>query len=73
MTAESFQMLLAVGLGFAFAGLCSSGYRLFTSRLPSFSRLREGPRAAALLMISATVDPEAEPPPLPSSLRLFWR
>ena len=44
MTAESVQMLLALGLGFAFAGLCSSGYRLFTSRLPSFSQLSEGRR-----------------------------
>jgi len=55
MTAESVQMLLALGLGFAFAGLCSSGYRLFTSRLPSFSQLSEGSRAAAFAAIPLLV------------------
>jgi hypothetical protein len=55
MTAESVQMLLALGLGFAFAGLCSSGYRLFTSRLPSFSQLSEGPRTAAFAAIPLLV------------------
>src|SRR5262245_30209257 len=44
MTAESVQMLVALVLGFAFAGLCSSGYRLCTSRLPSFSQLSAGPQ-----------------------------
>src|SRR5262245_44599336 len=48
MTAESFQMLVALALGFAFAGLCSSGYRLCTSRLPSFSQLSAGPSPATL-------------------------
>jgi hypothetical protein len=55
MTAESVQMLLALGLGFAFAGLCSSGYRLFTSRLPSFSQLSDGPRASAFAAIPLLV------------------
>ncbi len=58
MTAESVQMLLAVALGFCFAGLCASGYRLFTSRLPTFSLLSTGPSATAfaaipLLLMSA--------------------
>jgi hypothetical protein len=55
MTAESVQMLLALGLGIAFAGLCSSGYRLFTSRLPSFSQLSVGPRASAFAAIPLLV------------------
>jgi hypothetical protein len=58
MTAESMQMLLALALGFAVAGLCSSAYQLFTSRLPSFNLLTAGPRpqafaAVPLLMLSA--------------------
>jgi Family of unknown function (DUF6949) len=51
MLGESLQMLLAVGLGYAFAGLCASGYRLFTSRLPSFSLLSTGPSATAIAAI----------------------
>jgi len=58
MTAQSVQMLLALALGFAVAGMCSSAYQLATSRLPSFSLLNSGPVAKAfaavpLLMISA--------------------
>jgi hypothetical protein len=52
------QMLLALALGFAVAGLCSSGYQLVTSRLPSFSLLSTGPApstfaAVPLLILSA--------------------
>ena len=46
MTPQSVQMLLALALGFAVAGLCASAYRLVTDRLPSFSLLTRGPRAA---------------------------
>jgi hypothetical protein len=58
MTPESLQMLLALALGFAVAGLCSSAYQLATSRLPSFSLLGAGPSpstfaAVPLLMLSA--------------------
>jgi len=58
MTPESLQMLLSLALGFAVAGLSSSGYRLATSELPSFRLLNAGPRPAALaavplLMLSA--------------------
>jgi hypothetical protein len=58
MTPESVQMLLALALGFAVAGLCSSTYQLATSRLPTFGLLSAGPSAAAvaavpLLMLSA--------------------
>ena len=51
MTAQSVQMLLALALGFAVAGLIASGYRLATSRLPSFSMLSRGPRPATLAMV----------------------
>ncbi len=58
MTPESLQMLLALGLGFAVAGLCCSAYQVFTSRLPSFGLLSTGPSASAfaavpLLMLAA--------------------
>ena len=58
MTPESLQMLLALALGFAVAGLCSSAYQLFTSRLPSFGLLTTGPSpqafaAVPLLMLAA--------------------
>ena len=51
MTAQSVQMLLALALGFAVAGLIASAYRLATSRLPSFSMLSSGPRPAAFAMV----------------------
>ena len=58
MTPESVQMLLALALGFAVAGLCSSSYQLITSRLPSFGQLSEGPSPSAfaavpVLMVAA--------------------
>ena len=58
MSPQSVQMLLALALGFAVAGLCCATYRLVTDRLPSFSLLTQGPRPAAfaglaLLLLSA--------------------
>ena len=51
-------MLLSLALGFAVAGLISSGYQLATSRLPSFGLLNTGPSpkafaAVPLLMVAA--------------------
>lgn len=58
MPPESLQMLVALALGFAVAGLCSSAYRLATTRLPSFGLLSAGPSPATfaavpVLMLSA--------------------
>lgn len=58
MTPQALQSLLALALGFALAGLCSSAYRLVTSRLLSFSLLNAGASATSLaavpvLMIAA--------------------
>jgi hypothetical protein len=58
MTPESVQMLFSLALGFAVAGLCSSGYQLATSRLLSFNQLSTGPgpctiAAIPLLVLSA--------------------
>ena len=55
MTPESVQMLFALALGFSVAGMCSSGYRLATSRLPSFSQLSDGPGPATLAAIPVLV------------------
>jgi len=55
MTPESLQMLFALLIGFAVAGMCSSGYRVFTSRLPSFSQLSTGPGVAALASVPLLV------------------
>jgi Family of unknown function (DUF6949) len=51
MPPESVQMLLALALGYAVAGLSSSAYRLATSRLPSFGLISTGPSAAALAAV----------------------
>jgi Family of unknown function (DUF6949) len=58
MGPESIQNLFAVLIGYAVAGLCCSGYRLVTSRLPSFGLISTGPSVTAfaavpLLLFSA--------------------
>lgn len=58
MSPEALQNLLSLALGFAVAGLFASGYRLATSRLPSFGMLSAGPSpqtfaAVPLLMFAA--------------------
>jgi uncharacterized protein DUF6949 len=55
MTPESVQMLFAVAIGFAFAGLCSSSYQLATDRLLSFSQLSTGPATATFAVIPLLV------------------
>lgn len=55
MSAQSLQMLLALGLGFAAAGLCASGYRVATSRLPSLSLLEAGPSVGTFAMVPVLV------------------
>jgi hypothetical protein len=43
MSPQSLQSLLALALGFAFAGLCTTAYQLATRRPPSFRLLQRGP------------------------------
>jgi hypothetical protein len=55
---EAIQSFFALAWGFAIAGFCASGYRLFASHLPSFRQLEVGPvlarfAAIPLLMFSA--------------------
>ena len=51
MPPESVQMLLALALGFAIAGLSSSAYQLATDRLPSFGLLSAGPSPSTLAAV----------------------
>src|SRR4029079_19622878 len=55
MTPESVQRLFGLVLGVAVAGMCSSGYRLVTDRLPSFTQLSNGPAAANFAVIPLLV------------------
>jgi hypothetical protein len=40
------ESLFAIAIGFAVAGLCASGYRLFGMHFPSFRLLEVGPMTA---------------------------
>ncbi len=58
LTPEAIESFFALAWGFAVAGLCASGYRLFSTHFPSFRQLEVGPMAARfaaipLLMFSA--------------------
>jgi hypothetical protein len=55
---ETLESLFSLALGFAVAGLCASGYRLFSRHAPSFRLLEVGPvparfAAVPLLVLSA--------------------
>jgi hypothetical protein len=55
---ETLDSFFALAMGFAVAGLCASGYRLFARHFPSFRLLEIGPvparfAAIPLLMFSA--------------------
>lgn len=55
---ESVESFFALAFGFAVAGVCASGYRLFGMHFPSFRLLEVGPTAARfgavpLLILSA--------------------
>jgi hypothetical protein len=55
---ETIDSFFALAIGFAVAGMCASGYRLFSRHVPSFRLLEVGPvparfAAIPLLMFSA--------------------
>ena len=57
-TPETIDSFFALALGFAVAGTCASGYRIFSRHVPSFRLLEVGPvparfAAIPLLMFSA--------------------
>jgi hypothetical protein len=49
------ESLFAIAMGFAFAGLCASGYRLFRLRPPSFRLLEIGPTATRVAAVPLLV------------------
>ena len=51
MSPESIQSFIALAIGFAFAGLMSSGYQLVTQRPASFRLLEQGPRPATFAAV----------------------
>jgi hypothetical protein len=58
LSPETTLSLFALAFGFAVAGLCASGYRLFSKHFPSFRLLEIGPvparfAAVPLLIFSA--------------------
>jgi hypothetical protein len=55
---DTIDFIFSLAIGFAVAGLCASGYRLFSRHFPSFRLLEVGPvparfAAIPLLMFSA--------------------
>lgn len=58
MSPQTIDSFFALAIGFAVAGMCASGYRLFSRHVPSFRLLEVGPvparfAAIPLLMFSA--------------------
>ena len=58
LSPETIESLFSLAFGFAVAGLCASGYRLFSRHFPTFRLLEVGPvparfAAIPLLMFSA--------------------
>jgi hypothetical protein len=51
MSPESVQSFVALAIGFAFAGLVSTGYQALTQRPASFSLLEQRARALALAAV----------------------
>jgi len=48
---ETIELIFSLAIGFAVAGLCASGYRLFSKHFPSFRLLEVGPVAARFAAI----------------------
>jgi hypothetical protein len=49
------ESLFAIAMGFAIAGLCASGYRVFRLRPPSFRLLEVGPTATRVAAVPLLV------------------
>jgi hypothetical protein len=48
---QAVESFFALAVGFAFAGSCANGYRLFGEHFPSFRLLETGPSAARFAAI----------------------
>jgi hypothetical protein len=51
MSPDQLQSLLALAIGFAFAGTLASGYQMLTARPASFRLIARGPRLRALAAV----------------------
>jgi len=51
ITPDQLQSALALVLGFAFAGLCSTGYQFVTKRPASFRLLKRGPKPSTFAAV----------------------
>ena len=51
MSPESLQSMIALALGFAVAGLCTSAYQLAAGRLPSFGLLNAGAKVSTVAAV----------------------
>jgi hypothetical protein len=50
-SSDSIASLFALAIGFAVAGLCASGYRLYGAHFPTFRLLQMGPMPARLAAV----------------------
>ncbi|MGO9703462.1 MAG: DUF6949 family protein [Xanthobacteraceae bacterium] len=55
MSPEAIESMFAIAFGFAVAGLCASGYRLFRLRFPSFRLLEVGPMRTRFAVVPVLV------------------
>jgi Family of unknown function (DUF6949) len=55
ITPEAVESIFAIAFGFAIAGLCASGYRLFRLRFPSFRLLEVGPMPTRFAVVPVLV------------------
>lgn len=52
---DTVELFFSLTMGFAVAGLCANGYRLFAEHFPSFRLLEVGPAAARFASIPLLV------------------
>ena len=55
ITPEAIKSIFAIAFGFAIAGMCASGYRLFRMRFPSFRLLEVGPMPTRFAVVPVLV------------------
>jgi len=55
MSPEQFQSFLALGIGFAIAGLLATGYQYMTEQPASFRLISRGPRIRALAALPLVI------------------
>lgn len=51
LSSDSIHSLMSLAVGFAFAGLLTTGYQYFTEQPPSFRLVNRGPQAATFAAV----------------------